>query len=80
MPAEEDFLQHVIDSANAATVVSRTKPGRPVPDLKQLQLWATRRRAEHHAIRSSTAEEWTAFRRLDAICRRHTNRRWKRSW
>ncbi|KAL1417802.1 hypothetical protein MTO96_026510 [Rhipicephalus appendiculatus] len=79
-PAAGDFLQHVADSAKAATVVSRTKPGRPVPDLKQLQLWATRRSAEHRAIRSSGAEDWTAFRRLDAVCRRHANRRWKQSW
>ncbi|KAL1483429.1 hypothetical protein MTO96_050240, partial [Rhipicephalus appendiculatus] len=41
-PADGDFLQHVVDSAKAATVVSRTKHGRPVPGLKQLQLWATR--------------------------------------
>ncbi|KAL1479191.1 hypothetical protein MTO96_052061, partial [Rhipicephalus appendiculatus] len=79
-PADGDFLQHVVDRAKAATVVSRTKPGRPVPDLKQLQLWATRRRAEHRAIRSSGAEDWTAFRRLDAVCRRHANRRWKQGW
>ncbi|KAL1474228.1 hypothetical protein MTO96_038140 [Rhipicephalus appendiculatus] len=52
-PAEGDFLQHVVDSAKAATVVSRSKPGHRVPDLKELQLWATRRRAEHRAIRSS---------------------------
>ncbi|KAH7987848.1 hypothetical protein HPB52_024849 [Rhipicephalus sanguineus] len=79
-PAEGDFLKHIVNSAQAATLVSRTQPGRPVPDLKQLQLWVTRRRAEHRAIRSSGAEDWTAFRRLDAVCRRHANRRWKESW
>ncbi|KAL3187007.1 hypothetical protein MRX96_026101 [Rhipicephalus microplus] len=79
-PAGGDFLLHVIDSAKAATVVSRTKPGRSVPDIKQLQLCATRRRAEHRAIRSSAAEDWTAFRRLHAVCRRHANWRWTQSW
>ncbi|KAH8038040.1 hypothetical protein HPB51_020690 [Rhipicephalus microplus] len=79
-PLESDFMQHAIASAKAATVVSKTKPGRPVPDLKQLQLWATRRKPELHAIRSSTAEDWTAFRRQSAVCRRHANRQWKQSW
>ncbi|KAL3193875.1 hypothetical protein MRX96_000160 [Rhipicephalus microplus] len=42
--------------------------GPPVPDLKQLQLWATWRMAEHRAIRSSTAEDCTALRWLDTLC------------
>ncbi|KAL3245066.1 hypothetical protein MRX96_018212 [Rhipicephalus microplus] len=40
-PEEGHFLQHVIDSAKVATVVSKTKPGGPDADLKQLQLQAT---------------------------------------
>ncbi|KAL3221956.1 hypothetical protein MRX96_029064 [Rhipicephalus microplus] len=30
-------------------------------------------------MRSSAAEDWTASRRMDAVCRHHANRRWKRS-
>ncbi|KAL3247041.1 hypothetical protein MRX96_057279 [Rhipicephalus microplus] len=70
---------HVIDSAKAATVVSRTKLGRPVPHLKQLQLWASWRRAEHRAIRSLAVEDWKVFRQLNAVSRRHSNQ-WKRRW
>ncbi|KAH7971867.1 hypothetical protein HPB52_003490 [Rhipicephalus sanguineus] len=57
LPGESDFLQHVADSAHAATVVSRIQPGRPVPDLRQLQLRAARRRADHRAIRCSGAAD-----------------------
>ncbi|KAH7969734.1 hypothetical protein HPB52_021702 [Rhipicephalus sanguineus] len=42
-PAEGDFLQRIVNSAQAATILSRTQHRRPVPDIKQLQLWATRR-------------------------------------
>ncbi|KAL3199691.1 hypothetical protein MRX96_043850 [Rhipicephalus microplus] len=55
-PVEGKFLQNVIGT-HAAAGMSKTSPVRPVPDLKLLQSWATRRRAKHRAVCSSNAEE-----------------------
>ncbi|KAH7977345.1 hypothetical protein HPB49_000738 [Dermacentor silvarum] len=79
-PADGDFLQHIKNSATAATIVTRVQPGRPVPDLRQLNLRASRRRAERRAIRTADQEGWTIYRRVDAVCRQHANQRRRRSW
>ncbi|KAL1479969.1 hypothetical protein MTO96_051433 [Rhipicephalus appendiculatus] len=62
-PADNDSLQHFIDSAQAATVMSRIQCGGPAPDLKQLQLWAMRRKAECRVIRriGQPSVSWTLF-------------------
>ncbi|KAH7954986.1 hypothetical protein HPB49_023662 [Dermacentor silvarum] len=79
-PTDGDFFSHIKNSATAATLVSRVQPGRPVPDLRQLNLWAARRRAERRAIRTADQGDWTTYRRLDAVCRRHANQRRRPSW
>ncbi|XP_077508711.1 uncharacterized protein LOC144120154 [Amblyomma americanum] len=48
----------------------------PVPDLRLLGLRAARRRAE----RTWAPEDWKAYRRIDATCRRQANRRTRESW
>lgn len=74
------FLQLVADSAKAATIRSTAQVGQPVPDIQHLKLRAARRRAERIALRTSRPEHWTAFRRVDAVCRRHARRRRNQSW
>ncbi|KAL1433842.1 hypothetical protein MTO96_012181 [Rhipicephalus appendiculatus] len=74
------FLQLVADSARTATIHSTAKVGQPVPDIQHLQLRAARRRAERVALRTALPEHWTAFRRVDAVCRRHARRRRNQSW
>ncbi|KAH7959343.1 hypothetical protein HPB49_010468 [Dermacentor silvarum] len=64
-PADSDLLQHVRNSAMAATIVTRLQIGHPVPDLRQLHLQATRQRAERRAI-CTAYQDWTIYRRLDA--------------
>ncbi|KAH7937317.1 hypothetical protein HPB49_010617 [Dermacentor silvarum] len=74
------FLQLVADSAKAATILSTAQVGQPVPDIQHLKLRAARRRAERIALRTSRPEHWTAFRRVDTVCRRHARRRRNQSW
>ncbi|XP_037521857.1 uncharacterized protein LOC119399114 [Rhipicephalus sanguineus] len=75
-----DFLQQVAENAKAAAIHSTVPDGKPAPDLRLLRLRAARRRLERKARRALLPELWTAFRRLDAVCRRHARRRRRQSW
>ncbi|KAL1464005.1 hypothetical protein MTO96_027039 [Rhipicephalus appendiculatus] len=74
------FLQLVADSARMTTIHSTAQVGQTVPDIQHLQLRAARRRAERVALRTALPEHWTAFRRVDGVCRRHAQRRRNQSW
>ncbi|XP_049270066.1 uncharacterized protein LOC125757867 [Rhipicephalus sanguineus] len=75
-----DLMQLVVDSARAATVVTKVSQGQPVPDIRHLALRAARRRAERQALSKGLPELWTCFRRVDAVCRRHARRRRNQGW
>ncbi|KAL1452377.1 hypothetical protein MTO96_027910 [Rhipicephalus appendiculatus] len=70
-----DLLQLVADNARAATVVAKVPQGKPAPDIQHLALRAARRRAERQVLKRTQPELWTVFRKVDAVCRRHANRR-----
>ncbi|KAL1477993.1 hypothetical protein MTO96_002575 [Rhipicephalus appendiculatus] len=75
-----DLLQLVADNARAATVVAKVPQGKPAPDIQHLALRAARRRAERQALKRAQPELWTVFRKVDAVCRRHANRRRNQGW
>ncbi|KAL1447371.1 hypothetical protein MTO96_028582, partial [Rhipicephalus appendiculatus] len=75
-----DLLQLVADNARAATVVAKVQQGQPAPDIQHLALRAARRRAGRQALSKAQPELCTVFRRLDAVCRRHPNRRRNQGW
>ncbi|KAL1442436.1 hypothetical protein MTO96_046419, partial [Rhipicephalus appendiculatus] len=75
-----DLLQLVADNARAATVVAKVSQGKPAPDIQHLALAAARRRAERQALKRAQPELWTVFRKVDAVCRRHANRRRNQGW
>ncbi|KAL1444017.1 hypothetical protein MTO96_030078, partial [Rhipicephalus appendiculatus] len=77
---ERDFLGLVAQAAEAATIRTREPVCRPVPDIHQLQLRAARRRVERHFLKSSCPEKRRLFNRVNAVCRRHANRRTRQSW
>ncbi|KAL1429246.1 hypothetical protein MTO96_016574 [Rhipicephalus appendiculatus] len=77
---ERDFLGLVAQAAEAATIRTREPVCRPVPDIHQLQLRAARRRVERHFLKSSCPEKRRLFNRVNAVCRRHANRRTLQSW
>ncbi|KAL1479065.1 hypothetical protein MTO96_052170 [Rhipicephalus appendiculatus] len=77
---ERDFLGLVAEAAEAATTRTREPVCRPVPDIHQLQLRAARRRVERHFLKSSYPEKRRLFNRVNAVCRRHANRRTRQSW
>ncbi|XP_070378191.1 uncharacterized protein [Dermacentor albipictus] len=74
------FFQHIAQCARAASTRCVVPAGTPVPDIKQLNLRAARRRAERLALRSGQREHWTVYNRLDAVCRRHAKQRRNASW
>ncbi|KAH7961760.1 hypothetical protein HPB52_011929 [Rhipicephalus sanguineus] len=74
------FVQLVAEGARMATVRSTAQVGQPVPDIQHLELRAARRHAERVALRTTLPENWSAFRRVDAVCRRHARRRRNQSW
>ncbi|KAH7960873.1 hypothetical protein HPB49_024167 [Dermacentor silvarum] len=47
---------------------------------RQLRLRDSRRTAERRAIRTADQEDWTIYRGLDRVCRRHANQRLRQSW
>ncbi|KAK8776817.1 hypothetical protein V5799_029839 [Amblyomma americanum] len=69
-PPGQGFLDHVASCARETTLV-RVPVSSPVPDLSLLNLRANRRRQERIALNSSLPADWTAYRRIDAACRRH---------
>ncbi|KAL1432204.1 hypothetical protein MTO96_013533 [Rhipicephalus appendiculatus] len=77
---DQDFLGLVAAAAQAATVQSRVSENHPVPDLRHLNLRAARRRAERRYLNAQCPEHRTLFNRVDAVCRRHANRRRRQSW
>ncbi|KAH9384823.1 hypothetical protein HPB48_026845 [Haemaphysalis longicornis] len=54
--------------------------GQPVPDIKQLNLRAARRKAQRRAMRTDSAEDWTTYNRIDAVLRRHAKQLGRKSW
>ncbi|KAL1468490.1 hypothetical protein MTO96_041436 [Rhipicephalus appendiculatus] len=74
------FLQLAADSAQIGPIRSKAEVGQPVPDIQQLQLRASRRRTQRLPLRTNLPEHWTAFRRVDAVCRRNARRRRNQSW
>ncbi|KAL1481360.1 hypothetical protein MTO96_034523 [Rhipicephalus appendiculatus] len=77
---DQDFLGLVAAAAQAATIQSRVPENHPVPDLRHLNLRAARRRAERRYLKAQCPEHRTLFNRVDAVCRRHANRRRRQSW
>ncbi|KAL1442795.1 hypothetical protein MTO96_030627, partial [Rhipicephalus appendiculatus] len=77
---DQDFLGLVAAAAQAATIQSRVPENHPVPDLHHLNLRAARRRAERRYLKAQCPEHRTLFNRVDAVCRRHANRRRRQSW
>ncbi|XP_072145536.1 uncharacterized protein [Dermacentor andersoni] len=82
VPASESglFFEHIARCARAASTRCVVPAGTPVPDIKQLNIRAVRRRAERIALRSGKREQWTVYNRLDAVCRRHAKQRRNASW
>ncbi|KAL1487177.1 hypothetical protein MTO96_046624 [Rhipicephalus appendiculatus] len=79
-PDDQDFLGLVSAAAQAATIQSRVPEHHPVPDLHHLKLRAARRRAERRYLKAQDPAHRTLFNRVDAVCRRHANRRRRQSW
>ncbi|KAL1466976.1 hypothetical protein MTO96_042395 [Rhipicephalus appendiculatus] len=77
---DQDFLGLVAAATQAATIQSRVPENHPVPDLRHLNLRAARRRAERRYLKAQCPEHRTLFNHVDAICRRHANRRRRHSW
>ncbi|KAL1444087.1 hypothetical protein MTO96_045683 [Rhipicephalus appendiculatus] len=79
-PGDQDFRGLVAAAAQAATIQSRVPENHPAPDLRHLNLRAARRRAERRYLKVQSPEHHTLFNRVDAVCRRHANRRRRQSW
>ncbi|KAL1481701.1 hypothetical protein MTO96_034279, partial [Rhipicephalus appendiculatus] len=79
-PVDQDFLGLVAAAAQAATIQCRVPENHPVPDLRHLNLRAARRKAERRYLKAQSSEHRTLFNRVDAVCRRHANRRRRQSW
>ncbi|KAL1425444.1 hypothetical protein MTO96_003522 [Rhipicephalus appendiculatus] len=79
-PVDQDFLGLVAAAAQAATIQCRVPGNHPVPDLRHLNLRAARRKAERRYLKAQSSEHRTLFNRVDAVCRRHANRRRRQSW
>ncbi|KAL1479057.1 hypothetical protein MTO96_034842, partial [Rhipicephalus appendiculatus] len=79
-PGDQDFLGLVAAAAQAATIQSRVPEKHPAPDLRHLNLRDARRRAERRYLKAQSPEHRTFFNRVDAVCRRHANRRRRQSW
>ncbi|KAK8781510.1 hypothetical protein V5799_017149 [Amblyomma americanum] len=80
IPPGQSFLDHVATCAREATTLVRVPASSPVPDLRLLNIRANRRRQERIALNTSLPADWTAYRRIDAACRRHARRRRRQSW
>ncbi|XP_077516753.1 uncharacterized protein LOC144127718 [Amblyomma americanum] len=80
IPPGQSFLDHVATCAREATTLVRVPASSPVPDLRLLNIRANRRRQERIALNTSLPADWTAYRRIDAACRRHARRRHRQSW
>ncbi|KAH7973709.1 hypothetical protein HPB49_004060 [Dermacentor silvarum] len=78
--SECGLFRHIAECARAATTRCVVPAGTPVPDIKQLNLRAARRRAQRKAVRTDKREHWTVYNRLDAVCRRHARQRRSASW
>ncbi|KAH7936755.1 hypothetical protein HPB49_003731 [Dermacentor silvarum] len=78
--SECGLFRHIVECARAATTRCVVPAGTPVPDIKQLNLRAARRRAQRKAVRTDKREHWTVYNRLDAVCRRHARQRRSASW
>lgn len=77
---EPDFLAAVVQSANKATLRGEVPLYTALPDLELLRLRARRNQLQRRAIRSRRPEDWTAYRRVDAQCRRRAKQRRRQSW
>ncbi|KAL1479120.1 hypothetical protein MTO96_052124 [Rhipicephalus appendiculatus] len=77
---DQDFLGLVAAAAQAVTIQSRVPENHPVPDHRHLNLRAAGRRAERRYLKAQCPEHRTLFNRVDAVCRRPTNRRRRQSW
>ncbi|XP_077544523.1 uncharacterized protein LOC144156860 [Haemaphysalis longicornis] len=77
---DSTLLKELVPCTEAATTYTEVTRGKPVPDIKALNLRAARTRAHKQAIRHNTPTLWTAFRRLDAAARRHARQQRKRCW
>ncbi|KAH7946002.1 hypothetical protein HPB49_018844 [Dermacentor silvarum] len=78
--SECGLFRHIAECARAATTRCVVPAGTPVPDIKQLNLRAARRRAQRKAVRTDKREHWTVYNLLDAVCRRHARQRRSSSW
>ncbi|KAK8766792.1 hypothetical protein V5799_006427 [Amblyomma americanum] len=80
IPPGQSFLDHVATYAREATTLVRVPASSPVPDLRLLNIRANRRRQERIVLNTSLPADWTAYRGIDAACRRHARRRRRQSW
>ncbi|KAL1434690.1 hypothetical protein MTO96_011465 [Rhipicephalus appendiculatus] len=79
-PVDQDFLGLVAAAAQAATIQCRVPENHPVRDLRHLNLRAARRKAKRRYLKAQSSEHRTLFNRVNAVCRRHANRRRRQSW
>ncbi|KAH7963945.1 hypothetical protein HPB52_023976 [Rhipicephalus sanguineus] len=77
---DQCFLDLVAAAAQAATIQSWVLENHPVPDLRQLNIGAARRRAERRYLKAQCTDHRTLFNRVDSVCRRRANRRGRQSW
>ncbi|KAH7979850.1 hypothetical protein HPB49_011583 [Dermacentor silvarum] len=75
-----DYFAHIAECAGRATTRVIVPAGTPCPNIKLLNVRVARRRAQRRAVRSGAAADWTAYNRLDAVCRRHARQLRRRSW
>ncbi|XP_072145070.1 uncharacterized protein [Dermacentor andersoni] len=79
-PPGDDFFAHIAECANRASKRVAVPAGSPCPDIKLLNVRAARRRAQRRAMRTGAEGDWTLYKRLDAVCRRHARQLRRRSW
>ncbi|KAH7942972.1 hypothetical protein HPB52_002917 [Rhipicephalus sanguineus] len=66
-PNNQDFLDLVAAAAQAATIQYWVPENHPVPDLRHLNLRATRCRAERKYLKTQCPDHRTLFNRVDAV-------------
>lgn len=76
----EDLPSVLREALTLATRFVGLSSKRPAPDLKYLNLRASRRRAQRVAQRTHNQEDWVAYRKVDAAFRRHTLRLRRSQW
>ncbi|KAH7963669.1 hypothetical protein HPB52_022337 [Rhipicephalus sanguineus] len=74
-PEHQDFLNLMAAAAQAATIQSCVSDNHPLPEHLHLNLRAARRRAERRYLKAQCPDHRPLFNPVDAVYRRHANRR-----